>query len=104
VSPFGSYTKLLQSIPLFGKLFMGERQGFTTAFLDIKGSFAEPRIESHPIKSLGAGLTGLAHLAADVLINTLKLPVEMISPSDETPAPKPVPPAPTGSPPPAASP
>ncbi|MEK7294748.1 MAG: AsmA-like C-terminal domain-containing protein, partial [Nitrospirota bacterium] len=87
VSPFGSYTKLLQSIPLFGKLFKGERQGFTTAFLDIKGSFAEPRIESHPIKSLGAGLTGLAHLAADVLINTLKLPVEMISPSDEKPAP-----------------
>lgn len=104
VSPFGSYTKLLQSIPLFGKLFKGERQGFTTAFLDIKGSFAEPRIESHPIKSLGAGLTGLAHLAADVLINTLKLPVEMISPSDEKPAPKPVPPAPTGSQPPAASP
>ncbi|MSQ77141.1 MAG: DUF3971 domain-containing protein [Nitrospiraceae bacterium] len=104
VSPFGSYTKLLRSIPLFGMLFKGERQGFTTAFLDIRGSFADPRIESHPIKSLGAGLTGLAHLAADVLINTLKLPVEMISPSEEKPAPKPVPPAPTGSQPPAALP
>jgi uncharacterized protein involved in outer membrane biogenesis len=104
VSPFGSYTKLLQSIPLFGKLFKGERQGFTTAFLDIKGSFADPRIESHPIKSLGAGLTGLAHLAADVLINTLKLPIEMISPSDEKPAPKPVPPASPGLQPPTASP
>ncbi len=89
VSPFGSYTKLIQSIPLFGKLFKGERQGFTTAFLDIKGSFAEPRIESHPLKSLGAGLTGLAQLAADVLINTLKLPAEMIGPGDEKPPPPP---------------
>lgn len=89
VSPFGSYTKLIQSIPLFGKLFKGERQGFTTAFLDIKGSFADPRIESHPMKSLGAGLTGLAQLAADVLINTLKLPAEMIGPGDEKPAPPP---------------
>ncbi len=87
VSPFGSYTNLIQSIPLFGKLFKGERQGFTTAFLDIKGSFAEPRIESHPMKSLGAGLTGLAQLAADVLINTLKLPAEMIGPGDEKPPP-----------------
>ncbi len=87
VSPFGSYTNLLRSIPLFGKLFKGERQGFTTAFLDIKGSLADPRIESHPIRSIGAGLTGLAQLAADVLINTLKLPAEMISPDDEKPTP-----------------
>lgn len=87
VSPFGSYTNLLRSIPLFGKLFKGERQGFTTAFLDIKGSLADPRIESHPMRSLGAGLTGLAQLAADVLINTLKLPAEMIGPGDEKPAP-----------------
>jgi hypothetical protein len=104
VSPFGSYTNLIRSIPLFGKLFKGERQGFTTAFLDIKGSFADPRIESHPIKSLGAGLTGLAQLAADVLINTLKLPAEVFGPGDEKPAAQPVPPTPSGSPPPAASP
>ena len=87
VSPFGSYTKLIQGIPLFGKLFKGERMGFTTAFLDIKGSLSDPRIESHPIKSLGAGLTGLAQLAADVLINTLKLPVEILVPGDEKPTP-----------------
>jgi len=104
VSPFGSYTKLIQGIPLFGKLFKGERQGFTTAFLGIKGSFAEPRIESHPMKSLGAGLTGLAQLAADVLINTFKLPAEVFGPGDEKPTPQPVPPVPTGSPSPAASP
>jgi hypothetical protein len=83
VSPFGSYTHLLQSIPLFGKLFKGERTGFTTAFLDIKGPLADPRIESHPMRSLGAGLTGLARLAADVLINTLKLPAEIFGPGDE---------------------
>jgi hypothetical protein len=87
VSPFGSYTNLLQSIPLFGKLFKGERMGFTTAFLDIKGSLTDPRIESHPMRSIGAGLTGLAQLAADVLINTLKLPAEVIGPGDEKPTP-----------------
>ena len=89
VSPFGSYTKLLQSIPLFGKLFKGERMGFTTAFLDIKGSYSDPYIESHPMLSIGAGLTGLAQLAADVLINTLKLPAEMFGPGNEKPAPPP---------------
>jgi hypothetical protein len=108
VSPFGSYTSLLQGIPLFGKLFKGERMGFTTAFLDIKGSLTDPRVESHPMRSIGAGLTGLAQLAADVLINTLKLPAEIIGPGDEpppapasdrlmdrrTPAGQPAPPAP----------
>ena len=119
VSPFGSYTKLLQGIPLFGKLFKGERQGFTTAFLDIKGSFADPHIESHPMRSIGAGITGLAQLAADVLINTLKLPAEIMVPDDgkaappppadrapdkQTPAAQPASPAPNAAPAPSASP
>jgi hypothetical protein len=97
VSPFGSYTKLLQSIPLFGKLIAGERQGFTTAFFDVKGSLKDPQVINRPMKSVGAGLTGLGQLAFDVLRNTLMLPVEILSPDDEkapTPNSKPAPPPP----------
>ena len=95
VSPFGSYTKLLQSIPLFGRLLAGERKGFTTAFFDVKGSLKDPQIINRPMKSLGAGLTGLGQLAFDVLRNTLMLPADILLPGDEkTPEPdsKPVPP------------
>lgn len=84
VSPFGSYTRLLQSIPLFGKLIAGERQGFTTAFFDVKGSLRAPQIINRPLKSIGAGLTGLAQLAFDVLRNALMLPAELFPPGDET--------------------
>lgn len=105
VSPFGSYTKLLQSIPVFGRLIAGERKGFTTAFFDVKGSLKDPQVINRPMKSVGAGLSGLGQLAFDVLKNTLMLPAEIFSPGDEkTPAPdaKPVPqsvpPPPAGSP------
>jgi hypothetical protein len=111
VSPFGSYTKLLQSIPLFGRLIAGERKGFTTAFFDVKGSLKEPQIINRPMKSVGAGVTGLAQLAFDVLKNTAMLPIEIFSSGDDKapgtgakPAPQPVPPpadtapAPAGSP------
>jgi autotransporter translocation and assembly factor TamB len=105
VSPFGSYTKLLQGIPLFGRLLAGERKGFTTAFFDVKGPLKDPQIINRPMKSVGAGLTGLGQLAFDVLRNTLMLPAEILLPGDEktpapdaTPAPQPVPPAPAGSP------
>lgn len=92
VSPFGSYTKLLQSIPLFGRLLAGERKGFTTAFFDVKGSMKDPQVINRPMKSVGAGLTGLAQLAFDVLRNTLMLPAEIFSSADEkTPETKPVP-------------
>ena len=105
VSPFGSYTKLLQSIPLFGRLLAGERKGFTTAFFDVKGSRNDPQIVNRPMKSVGAGLTGLGQLAFDVLRNTLMLPAEILVPGDEkTPAadskaaPSPAPVAPAASP------
>jgi len=111
VSPFGSYTKLLQGIPLFGRLLAGERKGFTTAFFDVKGSLKEPQIINRPMKSVGAGLTGLGQLAFDVLRNTLMLPAEIFSSGDEKapvpdtkPAPQPIPPEPTGAPSPAGSP
>ncbi len=83
VSPFGSYTKLLQGIPLFGKLLAGERKGFTTAFFDVKGSLQDPQIVNRPLKSVGAGIGGLAELAFDVLRNTLMLPAEIFSSGDE---------------------
>lgn len=95
VSPFGSYTKLLQGIPLFGRLLAGERRGFTTAFFDVKGSLKDPQIVNRPMKSVGAGLTGLAQLAFDVLRNTLMLPADILSGGDEkTPEVKPAPVAP----------
>lgn len=85
-SPLGSYTKLLQSIPLFGKLFAGERQGFTTAFFEVKGPFKDPQVNYMPLKSFGTGVTGLAHLAFDLLKNAITLPKELIAPSEEQPA------------------
>lgn len=88
VSPFGSYTNLIKSIPLFGRLFKGERQGFTTAFFDIKGSMTDPQVINRPMKSVGAGVTGLGQLAFDVLKNAVMLPVEIFSPGDDkAPAP-----------------
>lgn len=86
VSPFGSYTKLLQDIPLFGRLLAGERTGFTTAFFDVQGSLKNPQIINQPLKSVGAGLVGLGKLAFDVLKNTLTLPAELFSSEEEKPA------------------
>ncbi len=65
VTPFGSSETLLQSIPLFGKLFAGEREGFSTAFFEIKGPLADPKVTWIPSKSLESGITGTAKLAFD---------------------------------------
>jgi uncharacterized protein involved in outer membrane biogenesis len=83
VTPFGSYEGILQSIPLFGKLFAGEREGFSTAFFEIKGSLTDPQVTWRPIKSVGAGLTGLAQLAFDVMKNLIMLPKEIVAPSEQ---------------------
>lgn len=85
VSPFGSYSQLLKSIPLFGKLLAGERKGLATALFQVKGSLQEPDVTYLPLQSLTAGLSGLAQLALDVLKNTLMLPKEMIESSDSEP-------------------
>ncbi len=91
VTPFGSSETLLQSIPLFGKLFAGEREGFSTAFFEVKGPLANPMVTWVPIKSVGSGLTGLAQLAFDVMKNTVMLPKEIIAPSDKARSPCSVP-------------
>jgi len=89
VSPFGSYSQLLKSIPLFGKLLAGDRKGLATALFQVKGPLQEPDVTYMPLRSLAAGLSGLAQLALDVLKNTLMLPKEMIDSSDnEAPVPE----------------
>lgn len=83
VTPFGSSESLLQSIPLFGKLFAGEREGFSTAFFEVKGSLADPKVTWLPMRSVGSGLTGLAQLAFDLMKNVILLPKELIAPSEK---------------------
>jgi hypothetical protein len=73
VTPFGSNETLLQSIPLFGRLFAGEREGFSTAFFSVKGSLTDPKVTWLPAKSIEAGITGTAKLAFDLMKNIVTL-------------------------------
>jgi uncharacterized protein YhdP len=101
VSPFGSYSQFLKTIPLFGRLFAGERKGVATALFSVKGSIEDPEVTYLPMKSFATGLTGLAQLAVDILKNTVMLPVDLMTPDEEKaadkdtiPTPEPVPSAP----------
>ena len=85
VTPFGSYEGILQSIPLFGKLFAGEREGFSTAFFEVKGPLTDPQVTWLPMKSVASGITGFAQLAFDIMKNIVLLPKELIAPSDKGP-------------------
>jgi hypothetical protein len=98
VSPFGSYSQFLKTIPLFGRLFAGDRKGIATALFSVKGSIEDPDVTYLPMKSFATGVTGLAQLAFDILKNTLMLPIDLMTPDevkderkDLTPAPEPVP-------------
>jgi hypothetical protein len=75
VSPFGAYSSFLRSIPLFGTLIEGERQGLTTALFEVKGPRTDPRVTYLPLQSLTGGLLGLAKFPLDVLKNVLTLPL-----------------------------
>jgi uncharacterized protein involved in outer membrane biogenesis len=86
-SPLGSYSEFVQSIPLFGKLFAGERRGIDTALFEVKGSLKDAEVKYMPLQSFATGLTGLAHLAFDVLKNTVTLPKELIAPGEKPSAP-----------------
>ncbi len=101
VSPFGSYSKFLKTIPLFGRLFAGDRKGIATALFSVKGSIEDPEVTYLPMKSFATGVTGLAQLAFDILKNTVMLPVDLMTPAedqgagkDSMPLPEPVPSAP----------
>ena len=98
VSPFGSYSQFLKTIPLFGRIIAGDRKGLATAMFAIKGSVEDPEVTYLPIKSFATGLSGLAQLAVDVLVNTLRLPLDLMTPDEEKgagpegmPTPEPVP-------------
>jgi hypothetical protein len=101
VSPFGSYSQFLKTIPLFGRLFAGDRKGVATALFSVKGSIEDPEVTYLPMKSFATGVTGLAQLAFDILKNTVMLPIDLMTPDEEKaddkdsiPAPEPVPSAP----------
>lgn len=83
VSPFGSYSQFLKTIPLFGRIFAGDRKGLATAIFSIKGSVEDPEVTYLPMKSFATGLSGLAQLAVDVLKNTLTLPLDLLTPDEE---------------------
>jgi uncharacterized protein YhdP len=101
VSPFGSYSQFLKTIPLFGRLLTGDRKGVATALFSVKGSIEDPEVTYLPMKSFATGVTGLAQLAFDILKNTVMLPIDLMTPDEEKaadkdtiPAPEPVPSAP----------
>ena len=101
VSPFGSYSEFINTIPLFGRIFSGERYGLATALFSVKGSSENPEVTYLPIQSFTSGVTGLAQLAFDVLKNTVMLPIDLIAPNegkgaskDAIPTPGPAPAAP----------
>ncbi len=83
VSPFGSYSQFLKTIPLFGRIFAGDRKGLATAMFAIKGAVEDPEVTYLPMKSFATGLTGLAQLAVDVLKNTLTLPFDLMMPEED---------------------
>ena len=86
VSPFGSYATFLKTIPLFGRIFAGDRKGMATAIFSMKGAVEDPEVTYLPMKSFTAGLSGLAQLAVDVLKNTLTLPMDLMTPNEDKPA------------------
>jgi len=85
VSPFGEYSNLLKSIPLFGRLLKGERQGLATALFEAKGPRQNPKVRYLPLESFTGGLQGVAQFAIDVLKNTVTLPKDLImEPKEES--------------------
>lgn len=76
VSPFGAYSNLLKSIPLFGKILKGERKGLTTALFEVKGSVNNPEVKYLPLESLTQGLTGFAQLSVDIMTNSFNPSIE----------------------------
>ncbi|MBH0203238.1 MAG: AsmA-like C-terminal region-containing protein, partial [Nitrospira sp.] len=84
VSPFGSYSQFLKTIPLFGRIVAGDRKGIATAMFTMKGAMEDPEVTYLPVKSFASGLSGLAQLAVDVLTNTLTLPMDLVMPDEES--------------------
>ena len=81
VSPLGSYEEFLKSLPVFGNLFIGERQGFVTAFYEVKGPLEDPKVRLLPIKSVASGVGGVAEMALDIMKNVFLLPKSLLTKS-----------------------
>jgi hypothetical protein len=78
VTPLGAYSDIIETIPLFGKVFEGDRPGLTTALFEATGSLRDPDVRYLPLHSLAKGLTGYPKLALDVLKNIVSLPKDLI--------------------------
>ena len=50
----------------------------------VKGGLEDPEVTYLPVKSFASGLSGLAQLAVDVLTNTLTLPMDLVTPDEES--------------------
>jgi hypothetical protein len=50
----------------------------------MKGAVEDPEVTYLPVKSFASGLSGLAQLAVDVLTNTLTLPIDLVTPDEES--------------------
>ena len=81
VSPFGSYSQFLKTIPLFGRLFAGERKGFATAMFSVKGAIEDPEVTYLPMKSLLPASRAWRNWPS-MLKNTVMLPIDLVTPDE----------------------
>lgn len=75
VSPLGSYSDLLQRIPLFGKVLADDRNSIVSAVFKVKGPLKDPDVRYLPLRSLTTDLGGLVQRALDVLKRTVLFPI-----------------------------
>jgi hypothetical protein len=87
VSPLGSYEEFLKGLPVFGKLFIGERQELVTAFYEVKGPLEDPKVKLLPMRSVTSGVGAVAEMALDVMKNVFLLPKELLAPSKKQSSP-----------------
>jgi hypothetical protein len=87
VSPLGSYEETLKALPVFGKLFIGDRQDLVTAFYEVKGPLEDPKVRLLPGRSVAYGVGALGEMAFDIMKNVFLLPKELIAPSKKPASP-----------------
>jgi len=87
VSPLGSYEESLKGLPIFGKLFIGDRPDLVTAFYEVKGPLEDPKVRLLPGRSVASGVGALAEMAFDIMKNVFLLPKELIAPSKKPASP-----------------
>jgi AsmA-like C-terminal region/Protein of unknown function len=87
VSPLGSYEESLKGLPVFGKLFIGDRPDLVTAFYEVKGPLEDPKVRLLPGRSVASGVGAVAEMAFDIMKNVFLLPKELIAPSKKPASP-----------------